>query len=103
MHSRFLQLSLVGLTLLGAASAAHAEDCRDARFDRARYIVCTFDPAEDELRLYWRGQDGRALRTFGSLSRKLEEEGRSLQFAMNGGMYEDDFSPVGLYVENGRP
>ena len=26
----------------------------------------------------------------------------SLQIAMNGGMYQDDFRPVGLSVENGR-
>ena len=103
MFRPFLQLSLAWLMFVCAAGAAQAAPCRDARFERARYIVCSFDPAEDDLRLYWRGQDGRALRTFGALSRKLEEEGRSLQFAMNGGMYEDDFSPVGLYVENGRP
>jgi uncharacterized protein YigE (DUF2233 family) len=102
MHSRFLQLSFAALMLLGAAGAAQAEACRDARFESARYIVCTFDPAKDDLRLYWRGQDGRALRTFNALSRTLDGEGQSLKFAMNGGMYEEDFSPVGLYVENGR-
>src|SRR4029079_3027569 len=32
----------------------------------------------------------------------LKAKGKSLQFAMNGGMYRDDFRPVGLYIENGR-
>src|SRR4029453_13914615 len=40
--------------------------------------------------------------TFAALARDLKSNGKSLQFAMNGGMYQDDFSPVGLYVENGR-
>lgn len=102
MRSRFLRLSLAALTFLGAAGAARAEACRDESFENARYIVCTFDPAKDDVRLYWRGQDGRALRTFNALSRAINGEGRSLKFAMNGGMYEDDFSPVGLYVENGQ-
>jgi len=103
MSRRFLQIGLVLLTIAAASGAASAKPCRDEGFEGARYIVCSFDPAKDNLRLYWRGQDGRAFRTFNALSRELEGDGRSLQFAMNGGMYENDFSPVGLYVENGRP
>jgi uncharacterized protein YigE (DUF2233 family) len=102
MRKRFLQIGLVLLTAVAASGVARADACRDARYEHARYIVCTFDPAKDDLKLYWRGQDGRAFRTFDALASELEEQGQSLQFAMNGGMYEDDFSPVGLYVENGR-
>ncbi|MEZ5873366.1 MAG: hypothetical protein R3D30_00530 [Hyphomicrobiales bacterium] len=36
------------------------------------------------------------------LPQNLRKAAESLQFAMNGGMYEDDLSPVGLHVENGR-
>ena len=99
------RLASIGLVLVAVAAtggAAEAEACRNAQFERARYIVCTFDPGRDDVRLYWRGADGRAFRTFGALSRALQGQGRTLRFAMNGGMYEDDFSPVGLYVENGR-
>jgi uncharacterized protein YigE (DUF2233 family) len=102
MRRHILQLGLAGLMVIGASGASQAEPCRDESFENARYIVCSFDPAKDDMRLYWRGRDGRALRSFGALSQALQEQGQSLQFAMNGGMYEDDFSPVGLYVENGR-
>jgi len=37
---------------------------------------------------------------FGPLAKALEEKGETLVFAMNAGMYHDDRSPVGLYVEN---
>jgi uncharacterized protein YigE (DUF2233 family) len=97
-----LLLFFVAFLSLGEGGAAKAEPCRSENFANARYIVCTFDPARDDLRLYWRGPDGSPLRTFKALSRALEERGKTLEFAMNGGMYEDDFSPVGLHVENGR-
>ena len=102
MWIRLLQLGAALLALATASAAASAEACRDDDFRSARYIVCTFDPAKDDMRLYWRGPDGRPLRTFGALARSLEDGGQTLAFAMNGGMYERDLSPVGLYVENGR-
>jgi len=98
----WLTLLGVGFFALGATDTAQAEPCRDESFANARYIVCSFDPAKDDMRLYWLGPDGRPLRTFRALAGALEERGKSLEFAMNGGMYEDDFSPVGLHVENGR-
>lgn len=91
----------VSVSVLGPG-AARAEGCEDRRLLGASYIVCKFDPAADDLRLYWRGQDGRPFRTFDALSDVLQGEGRTLVFAMNGGMYERDFSPVGLHIEKGR-
>lgn len=86
---------------LGASSAA-ADSCEDRKLLGASYIVCAFDPATDDLRLYWRGADGRPFRTFNALSESVRKEGRELVFAMNGGMYEQDYSPVGLHVEQGK-
>lgn len=99
---RFFQLGLVVLVLLAACGTADAQTCRETRFSGASYIVCTFDPASDDVRLFWRGADGRPYRTFDALSQGLAAQGRFLAFAMNGGMYERDFSPVGLHIENGK-
>lgn len=85
-----------------SAGAARAGPCRDQTLLGASYIVCRFDPALDDLRLFWLTPDGRPYRTFDALSRALQKEGRTLLFAMNGGMYERDLSPVGLHIENGR-
>lgn len=66
------------------------------------YIVCSFDLTRQNIRTYWRGDDGKPYRTFAALADDLEAKGRSLRFAMNGGMYRNDLRPVGLYIENGR-
>jgi uncharacterized protein YigE (DUF2233 family) len=86
---------------LSPAPAFASDDlCRPLRYQEAEYVVCTVDLRRYEVRLFWKGSDGEP---FGSLSRlRSAPEGSRLVFAMNAGMYHEDKSPVGLYVENGR-
>lgn len=100
--TRLLPLVLAILLLAAVPVAASAESCRNEAFRGAAYIVCSFDPSKDDLRIVWRQADGRPYRTFGALAAQLKAGGETLQFAMNGGMYEQDLSPVGLYIENGK-
>jgi uncharacterized protein YigE (DUF2233 family) len=96
------ELCAVMLLWLAWPMAAQADSCRRESFKGASYIVCSFDPTKDDLRLYWRSDNGKPYRTFAALAANLEAKGKSLRFAMNGGMYTGDFRPVGLYIENGR-
>jgi uncharacterized protein YigE (DUF2233 family) len=100
--SPLIQLGAVILLCLAAPGVARAGPCRSESFRAVPYIVCSFDLTEDDLRIFWRGDDGEPYRTFAALAVDLEGKGMSLQFAMNGGMYQGDFQPVGLYIENGR-
>lgn len=102
MLSFLIHLCAVVLLFVATAKAAGAEPCRKETFKRAPYIVCRFDPAKETLRLYWQRPGGGPYRTFAALAGKLEGEGKSLRFAMNGGMFHDDFRPVGLHIENAR-
>jgi uncharacterized protein YigE (DUF2233 family) len=102
MIPRRVQQCALTLLCLVAAGTAHAEPCRSESFRGASYVVCSFDPSKDDLRIYWRGDDGKPYRTFAALAADLEGKGKSLRFGMNGGMYRDDFRPVGLYIENGH-
>jgi hypothetical protein len=102
MRSSLSKFGAVVLLSLAVPAAAHAEPCRTQAFRGASYLVCSFDLTKANLRTYWRGDDGKPHRTFAALAEGLERTGRSLRFAMNGGMYGSDFRPVGLYIENGR-
>ncbi|MEM7191669.1 MAG: phosphodiester glycosidase family protein [Pseudomonadota bacterium] len=97
--ARFIAATAV---LVLSATSVLADGCKDRTLLGTSYIVCKFDPVTDNLRLYWRSADGRPFRTFNKLARAVQGEGRTLLFAMNGGMYERDFSPVGLHIEKGR-
>lgn len=88
--------------LLGAPLAAAASDpiCAPTEFEGAGYTVCHAAPAALELR--WRDSEDRPYRSFGALADALKTDGRPLRFAVNAGMYDTDFRPIGLYIEDGR-
>jgi uncharacterized protein YigE (DUF2233 family) len=92
--------AVIALALSGAAAADSG--CRDETFRNAGYTVCSFDLDADELRIFWRDPDGAPFRTFSALADHLDTAGQELVFAMNGGMYQDDFSPIGLLTIAGR-
>jgi uncharacterized protein YigE (DUF2233 family) len=94
---------IVFIQLLWAIPPALAEEsCRRETFDGARYSICSFNLAESDLRLFWRDSAGNPYRSFSALAEAVKANGRVLAFAINAGMYQTDFTPVGLYVENGQ-
>jgi uncharacterized protein YigE (DUF2233 family) len=102
MGSPLIHVCALVLLSLAVPGAAYAEPCRTQSFGAASYIVCSFNLTREDLRTYWRRDDGKPYRTFAALAEDLEGKGKLLRFAMNGGMYRNDFRPVGLYIENGR-
>ena len=97
----FKRFALAAAVLIAGIAAASAA-CRSESFEDNGYIVCSFDLAETDLRLFWQHPDGDAFGTFTALAGHLEGGGERLAFAMNGGMYGEDYGPIGLYIENGR-
>ena len=63
------------------------------------YVV---DPISQDLRLYWKNASGENYGSFENLKENLESKGKQLVFAMNGGMYQEDRRPLGLFKENGE-
>jgi uncharacterized protein YigE (DUF2233 family) len=98
-------LSLIGTAtalvgLMAAAQAAQA-DCRQQTIEEAHYVICTYQ-AGDNISVFLRDGDGQPFGSFGRLRDALGKRRQRLAFAMNGGMYHEDRSPVGLHIENGR-
>jgi uncharacterized protein YigE (DUF2233 family) len=96
---RLLATLTLGATL--ASGAAAADPCRSESFEGSSYTVCSFDLTKSDVRVFWRDGEGVPYASFGALESDLESQGRTLAFAMNGGMYDAELAPVGLYVENG--
>lgn len=95
-----------------AQEAGGPSHCERQVFGKASYIICTVEPTASGpiagqdgkagLKLFWKDGSGEAYRSFGKVRDAVQADGGKLVFAMNAGMYSDDFVPVGLYVENGR-
>jgi uncharacterized protein YigE (DUF2233 family) len=73
------------------------ETCSERTFEAVSYIVCEVDPARYDIGLYLRDATGKPYE-------HLEKVGAAhpFLFAMNAGMYHEDFSPVGLFVADGK-
>lgn len=104
MTPRGTRWRLAALALIGAMIGTHAMavDCRDLQQGYNRFTLCQVDPAQDDLRLFLRDDQGAILGQFSAIQQRLDPQGQTLQFAMNAGMYHDDRRPVGLYIQNGR-
>jgi uncharacterized protein YigE (DUF2233 family) len=92
--------ALLGVGLCDPVAAAAG--CAPRSFDGAKFTVCSFDPHHDDIRLFWNGSDGRPYGSLAALAQALKSNGERLAFAMNAGMFKQDESPVGLYVQNGQ-
>ncbi|WP_421725971.1 phosphodiester glycosidase family protein [Bauldia sp.] len=95
-------IGLAALLLLPAGTGAAVAACTSETFAGADYTVCSFDLADDDVRLFWQRPGSGPFATFSALAAHLDGQGQNLAFAMNGGMYGDDLGPIGLYIENGE-
>ena len=74
---------------------------RTVRFHVA--TICPFDTQTDSISIALRGTDGRPLRSLAALRQDLGPTAAAqVRFAVNGGMYDVDGEPVGLFVAEGK-
>ncbi|MFT4096985.1 MAG: phosphodiester glycosidase family protein [Rhodoblastus sp.] len=84
------------------AAGAPAPACVPAHVADADFMICAFDPAVADMRVFWKDAAGDAYGGFDRLAADIAARGGRLLFAMNAGMYQPDLSPVGLHVEKGE-
>ncbi|HEX8561919.1 MAG TPA: phosphodiester glycosidase family protein [Flavobacterium sp.] len=92
------KLALVGIICL--ASIFYIKTTDATIIDDARFICHTVNPLTDSVAFFWRDQNGNRLETIGQLRSWLKTQNKMLFFAVNGGMFNREFAPQGLYIEN---
>ena len=65
------------------------------------YIVYEVNATEVQIDFFWNDKKGEPYGSFENLKNELDQTGKDLLFAMNGGMYKSDQSPQDLYIEKG--
>ena len=93
---RFVAVYLICILLF---SKAFALDCRKDKFENIKLTICKTSIFIDDLRLYLENKHGVPYGNFYTLKQDLNDNGKELLFAMNGGMYHPDLGPVGHYKE----
>ena len=87
------------LTLLPLFAVA-ADDCAlsDPTLTVQAYTV---NPQTERVKMYWQKANGEAWGTLHALLADMNSQGQ-VQMAMNGGIYDESYAPLGLYIENGQ-
>ena len=98
----FLRLNLLMLLLIAScpllSASAFSVDHQGTGFDVYRLVR----GEEQRLQFFWKRPDGSPYSSIHGLREALSEQGRELVFAVNGGIFSEEFTPLGLYIENGR-
>jgi len=76
--------------------------CSREIFETKSYIVCRANPEKDDIRLFLNDEHGTPYKRFNPINAMLARRGETLAFAMNAGMYHDNYRAVGLYIEGGE-
>lgn len=96
---------LATIAILSVSLAACEEEvklapvCEKIVFDERPFSVCRAAPGAIDLRLVRADETNDIYGQFDEVVRAFPD--KQVRFAMNGGMYHDDRSPVGLYIEEG--
>ncbi|WP_299562258.1 phosphodiester glycosidase family protein [uncultured Sulfitobacter sp.] len=93
--------ALLGGLLAFAPLPAAATSCRTETVEGAPYTICEVDLSQETLHLFLNDRSDTPYGYFSGLDAALQAGGARLGFAMNAGMYHEDRTPVGLFLENG--
>ncbi len=95
--------ALAALALVPAARSLRAEEqpCKPYSFEGNAYTLCDAPLSRFSIRLFWQRPDGAPYSYLSALP-QTDAKGGRLAFALNAGMFDPDYKPVGLYIEDGR-
>jgi uncharacterized protein YigE (DUF2233 family) len=75
--------------------------CSPLNYKGVDYTVCKVAQKQYHLRVFWKAQNGASFASLRSLESERSALKKPLYFSMNGGMFDFNLAPIGLYVENG--
>lgn len=64
------------------------------------FVIFKVNPKVENIDFYWKDNDKQILRSLENLEKKVNRDNKNLKFAMNGGMFEKNNFPKGLYIED---
>jgi uncharacterized protein YigE (DUF2233 family) len=91
----YILISLCTVAAAGIFIFGQANNISDARF-----VSLIVDAQKQDIKLYWKDENGERFKSILNLKNCLGKNNKKLLFAMNAGMYKQDFSPKGLFIED---
>jgi uncharacterized protein YigE (DUF2233 family) len=94
---KIILLSLLLLLTAGLIAFTTTQNSIDNQI-----LSYTVDTKTQDLQLYWKNDKGETLNSIQNLKTFVESKNLTLTFAMNGGMFNKDFNPQGLFIQNSK-
>lgn len=95
INRAFVFTAILTLATASLFALAQKQNVTDNRF--ISYIV---NAKIQDLKLYWKDDKQQNFKSILNLKTWLEKNNKKLVFAMNAGMYKEDNSSLGLFIEN---
>jgi len=99
MRTSILSILILVLTFLTNACAVEFSTVEIAG---KRFTICRVDVRKEHIQLFNLDESGKPFKRFDRLGAWLKNRGQTLVFAMNAGMYKEDFTALGLLVSGGK-
>ncbi len=74
--------------------------CNDKLESEKDYVIFEVNPKTEHIQFYWKDDSSQVIKSLNNLKKYVESKNETLKFAMNGGMFEVNNIPKGLYIEN---
>ncbi|WP_430390783.1 phosphodiester glycosidase family protein [Dyella sp. 20L07] len=89
--------------LVGCSRQVQPVDSGERVFENQNFRVVSIDLKRETLSLHWKDpESGEPYSNINALRQWGMSHGRRLLFAANAGIYDRQFAPLGLHVENGK-
>ena len=100
---QLLALLVLCGSVTGCARQTQAVDGSERVFEGQNFRVVSIDIKRESLSLHWKDPDsGEPYANINTLRQWGMSHGRRMLFAANAGIYDRQFAPLGLFVENGK-
>ena len=66
------------------------------------FLTYQVDPKKQHIELFWKDDKGNILKSLGNVKNHAASKNKTLLFAMNAGMYTEDYGPLGLFIQDGK-
>ena len=97
MWLRISFVKILQFALLVGCSA-----CAESTADTPVFADFAVEPKMAHVEFFWKDDNGSKLKSIQNLKNYAESKNRRLRFAMNGGMYQEDNKPLGLFIQDGK-
>ncbi len=90
------------LSLAAPKAIDNGVEIRQLEFAGNKYAVVSVDLKKVKLKMFWKDPKNQPFKTFQNLERQLAKNGVKLLAAMNAGIFDKTYTPLGLQVQHGQ-